>query len=333
MKNKRIIFLLVIFLAFFGITGNSALTLNKAAAEVELSREVRYIVPYEPGGLSDITARTIERIIREKNLLNVPFTVTNIGGASAGNGMTAVRDAKPDGHTLLHHHTSFITHKSFGVRNWGYEVYEPVALLFEVPCVLFSKADKYKTLSEWIDDVKANPGKTSFATSSLGGNAHLFAEQVLSVLGIRDKLNLAAYGSGGPMFTAMLGGEDNISSAPLPQAMEYHKSGDMKILAIGSDERVPFLPDVPTLKELGIDIPMSVAYCMGVWAPENTPKEIVQYWYGLFEKIIKSDEFLKSAETLGVFPKIRDGDYLVEIFKSDTKTIDDLIEQLELEKK
>jgi len=329
MKNKGIVFIVVLLVSvFFG--ADNSFVVNEASAEVSLSREIRYIVPYEPGGLSDITARTIERIIRQQDLLSVPFTVTNIGGASAGNGMTAVRDAKPDGHTLLHHHTSFITHKAFGVRNWGYEVYEPVALLFEVPCVLFAKSGKYKSLNEWIEDVKANPGKTSFATSSLGGNAHLFAEQVMSALGIREMVNLAAYGSGGTMFTAMLGGEDNISSAPLPQAMDHHKNGDMIILATGSDERLPFLPDVPTLKELGIEIPMSVAYRMGVWAPKNTPKEIVNYWYSLFEKIIKGEEFLKSSESLGVFPKIRDGKYLFKIFNSDTKTIDDLVKKLDL---
>lgn len=331
--KKRFAFLLCVFL-LSALAGGGGLFLaaDEASAEVKLSREIRYIIPYEPGGLSDITARTMERIIRQQDLLSVPFTVTNIPGASAANGMVAVRDAKPDGHTLLHHHTSFITHKSFGVRDWAYEVYEPVALLFEVPCVLFTKTGKYETLEEWVDDVKANPGKTSFATSSLGGNAHLFAEQIMNELGIRDMVNLAAYGAGGPMFTAMLGGEDNISSAPLPQAMDHHKSGDMFILAVGSDERLPFLPEVPTLKELGIEIPMSVAYRMGVWAPKNTPKEIVDYWYGLLEKVISSEEFAKSSEGLGVFPKIRDGNYLFEIFESDTKTIDDLVEKLELNK-
>lgn len=330
--KKRIFFLLSVFIFASFAAGVLILAATVASAEVKLSREIRYIVPYEPGGLSDITARTMERIIRQQNLLSVPFTVTNIPGASAANGMIAVRDAEPDGHTLLHHHTSFITHKSFGVRDWAYEVYEPVALLFEVPCVLFTKTGKYKTLEEWVEEVKANPGKTSFATSSLGGNAHLFAEQVMNELGIRDMVNLAAYGAGGPMFTAMLGGEDNISSAPLPQAMDHHKSGDMFILAVGSDERLPFLPEVPTLKELGIEIPMSVAYRMGVWAQKNTPKEIVDYWYGLLEKVINSDDFAKSSESLGVFPKIRDGKYLFDIFESDTKTIDDLVEKLELNK-
>ena len=330
MGNKWTGFLKVVLLSLIVAAISFNPIVCEASDNVSFTREIRYIVPYEPGGLSDITARTIERIIRKLDLLEVPFTVTNIAGASAGNGMIAVRDADPDGHTLLHHHTSFITHTAFGVRDWGYEAYEPVALLFEVPCVLFAKTGKYQTLGEWVDDVKAHPGKTSFATSSLGGNAHLFAEQVLSSLKIRDLVNLAAYGSGGSMFTAMLGGEDNISSAPLPQALEHHKSGDMIILATGSDERLPFLPEIPTLKELGIEIPMAVAYRMGVWAPKNTPKAIVDYWYGVFEKIITSEDFLNSSESLGVFPKIKDGKYLIEIFDSDKKTIDDLVDQLDL---
>jgi len=328
---RRLGFVLLFLVLLIGIVSSQVWAVG-AQIKVEPTREIRFIVPYEPGGLSDITARIIERIIRTKGLLDVPFVVTNIPGASAGNGMIAVRDAEPDGHTLLYHHTSFITHKVFGVRDWGFEEFKPVALLFEVPCVLFTYPGRYESLQEWIDDVKSNPGRTSISVSSLGGNAHLFAEQVLNTLGIRDDVNLAAYGAGGPMFTAMLGKEDDISVAPLPQAMGYHKSGDMIILATGSDERLPFLPDIPTLKELGINIAMAVAYRMGVWAPKNTPDEIVQNRYELFQQVINSDEFLEEAEGQGVFPNFRDGDYLVQIFKSDEEIISKLVMDLGLNK-
>lgn len=300
------------------------------SAEQFPERSLRYIVPYDPGGLSDITARRMQSIISEKDLLDVSFNVHNISGASAGHGMIEVRDADPDGHTLLHHHTSFITHRAAGVRDWGFEEYTPVALLFEVPAVLFTYSGRYESLEEWIEDVENNPGETTFAVSSLGGNAHLFAEQVLDSIGIRDKLEVAAYGAGGPMFTAMLGEEDDISAAPLPQAMEHHEAGDMKILATGTEERLPFLPDVPTLKELGYPIPLNVAYRMGVWAPPETPQERVDYLYDFFEELITSEEFEEAAEDLGVFPNIQPGERLYELFEQDDEVINDLLEELDL---
>ena len=119
MKVKGLTTWILVLLIGAGATQVWAVGAAEAPTQVEPTREIRYVVPYDPGGLSDITARAIERIIRQENLLEVPFTVTNISGASAGNGMIAVRDAQPDGHTLLHHHTSFITHRSFGVRDWG----------------------------------------------------------------------------------------------------------------------------------------------------------------------------------------------------------------------
>jgi tripartite-type tricarboxylate transporter receptor subunit TctC len=131
---KRALALVIITSLLFAVAGCGAPETEKANGENDQNsankfpnRQIRYIVPYGPGGLSDMTARAIEKTIRTDNLLDVPFTVTNIDGASAGNGMTEVRDAKPDGHTILHHHTSFIAHQLTGVRDWGFEAFTPVA--------------------------------------------------------------------------------------------------------------------------------------------------------------------------------------------------------------
>lgn len=326
---KRMVALAALIVAV-GVSASWATGAAEREVGVEPTREIRYVVPFAPGGLSDITAREMERIIREENLLSVPFAVTNIAGASAGEGMVAVRDAQPDGHTLLHHHTSMVAHRAFGVREWGFEAYAPVALLFEVPLVWFTQPDRYNNLEEWVDDVRRNPGRTTVAVGSLGGLAHLLAEDFLSTLGIRDNVHLAAYGGGGALMTAMYGNEDNVAVVPLPQIIDHHRGGDMRILAVGADERVPFLPDVPTWKELGIDVP-TYPNRMGVWAPKATPPEIIQNRYEMLRRVIVNERFDEASESLAVAPKFRDGEYLLRVFEEDQAAIERMVEELGLE--
>lgn len=328
--RKYVFAMIIALILILGACSNSSNKTDGAADDYP-SKQIRYIVPYGPGGLSDVTARVLERVVRENDLLDEAFTVTNIDGASAGNGMTEVRDAKADGHTLLHHHTSFIAHELSGVRDWGFEEFTPVASLFEVPGVILTTTGKYDTLEEWIEDVKNNKGETTFAGSSIGGSTHLFAAQILEEIGISDDLNYVGYGSGGDVTTAMLGGEDNVAAAPLPQNLSQHQSGELKILAVGSDERLDILPDVPTFKELGIDVAMPVTQRMGVWAPPETSDELVEKIHDIFKEVIESEDFIEEANELGISPNFGDGELLYELFENDKEVLGQLIEDLEFQ--
>ncbi len=294
-------------------------------------RDVRYVIPYAPGGLSDVTGRLIERTVREEGLLDdVSFVITNIEGASAGNAMVEVRDAAPDGHLLLHHHTSFISHVAMGVRDWGYEEFTPIAMLFEVPQAAFTLPGKYDSLEDWIEYVRANPGDTTFAGSSLGGGTHLMAEMMLGSAGIRDDLHYVAHGGGGPMTAAIYAEEDEMALTQLPTVLSDHLSGDLEIVAVSSGERVPSLPDVPTFDELGLEVPLQTSHRMGVWGPPNMPQELVDQISAFFERVVNTDTFQRLADENGLFVRYEDGETLRRAFEQDEEIILGLVEEFGL---
>lgn len=321
---KRFIGLTLVFLLAFGIMATSV------SADVWPTRDVRYVVPYDPGGLSDITARLIERVVREEDMLDVAFTVTNIAGASAGNAMVEVRDADPDGSMLLHHHTSFITHRAFGVRDWSYEAFTPIAMLFEVPQAAFALPGKYENFEEWVQFVREHPGETTFSGSSLGGGTHLMGEMLLDSAGIRDDLRYVAHGGGGAMTSAMYAEEDEMALTQLPTVMPEHKSGDFEILAVSSEERIPSLPDVPTFKELGYEIPMTTSHRMGVWGPPGMDQEIVDEIAAFFERVMTSERFQELAADNGLFVNFQDGETLLQYYEDDEVIIYELLEEFDL---
>jgi len=324
MRIRTIAFLAVaVLLAFVGTA--------YAAPAAYPNREIRYIIPYQPGGLSDITSRKVADIINQKKLLPVQVVVVNIDGASGGTGMMEVRGAARDGYTLMHHHTSMISQKALGVRNWGFEAYEPVAMLFNVPAMVVVPAiSKFKTFDALVQYARQNPGKLRWNISSVGGGVHLLSEVAMRQLDIDGKVRLVAYGSGGPSVTALLAGEDDVSCKNLPEAISYVKSGQFRILAIGTEKRLPDFPDVPTFKEIGIDTPLAVAYRMGVWAPKGTPPEILSQLRNVFEKVIKSPEFEAAAKELGIEPMFGDGEMLRQLFTEDAKVIEAVVKELNL---
>jgi tripartite-type tricarboxylate transporter receptor subunit TctC len=294
-------------------------------------RDIRYVVPYAPGGLSDTTARVIEEIVREEGLIPTSIVVTNIDGASAGAGMLEVRDARPDGHTLLHHHTSLITHELTGVRDWGYETYTPVAMLFEVPAGVVVPPDSpFETFDDLVEHAKENPGELLWNTSSLGGGTHMFTLLIQEVTGTTDHFGFVAYGSGAPSIRAILAGEDDVTAATLPQVLNHVHEGDMRLLAVSTSERLAQFPDVPTLAELGYELPLTATHRMGVWAPPGTPDEVVASLEELFRTVIESERFAEAADRLGINPLFGDGAALVEHFDQDREALAVLVAELDL---
>ncbi|SDM09857.1 Bug family tripartite tricarboxylate transporter substrate binding protein [Halarsenatibacter silvermanii] len=311
------------------------LTVSPAeAAEWPGERDVRYVVPYEPGGLSDITARLMGEVLREEGMWDwevSDFVITNIAGASAGNAMVEVRDADPDGSMLLHHHTSFITHMAFGVRDWSYEEFTPIAMLFEVPQVAFALPGEWEDFNEYVEYVEENPGETTFAGSSLGGGTHMMGEMLLDAAGIRDDLSYVAHGGGGPMTAAMLGGEDEMAVTQAPTVLPPHPDGDFEILGVSSEERLDSIPDVPTFEELGYDLPLTTTHRMGVWGPPGMDQELVDEIADFFEELVTSETFKERAADQGLFVNFQDGETLREYFEEDEETIYELIDEYDLD--
>jgi tripartite-type tricarboxylate transporter receptor subunit TctC len=246
------------------------------AQEAWPSRTITMVVPFPPGGQGDLAARPIAEALRER--LGQSVIVENKGGGGGKTGNAAVARAEPDGHTLL------MTLSSLAVlpeadrlfaRPPAYEVsdFVPIARILADPTLLAVPANApWKTLRDFVEDAKANPGKIAYGSSGPYGTLHVAMEMFATEAGI--KLLHVPFTGAGPALNAMLQGSTKaLASAPgvlKPQA----DAGAIRVLANWGAQRVPSFPDVPTFKELGY--PNVEFYIWaGLFTPKGTPPAVV----------------------------------------------------------
>ena len=245
------------------------------AQETFPSKPVTMIVPFPPGGVADITGRPLAAMM--ERALKQPVVVVNRTGAGGALGMSQVAKSAPDGYTILMGLSSisiFPVSDRINGRQPAYEMkdFAPIALISSDPTVLVVRAESpYRTLKDFVDAAKANPGKINYSSSGVYGTLHVAMEIFANAAGIR--LFHVPYQGGGPAVTALLGGQvDALASGPAA-AIGQIKGGKMRALASWSDKRLALMPEVPTFRELGYDAEFYI--WAGVFAPAATPQPIV----------------------------------------------------------
>ncbi|OFZ92977.1 MAG: Tat pathway signal protein [Betaproteobacteria bacterium RIFCSPLOWO2_02_67_12] len=239
------------------------------------TKPVTMIVPFPPGGVADIVGRPLAAVMEKT--LKQPVVVVNRTGAGGAVGMAAVAKATPDGYTILMALSSisiFPVSDRINGKTPAYEMKEfaPIALVTADPTVLVVRADgPYKTLKDFVDAAKANPGKINYSSSGVYGTLHVAMEIFANAAGIR--LFHVPYQGGGPAVTALLGGQVEALASGPAAAIGQIKGGKMRALASWSTQRLALLPDLPTFKELGYDAEFYI--WAGVFAPAATPAPIV----------------------------------------------------------
>jgi tripartite-type tricarboxylate transporter receptor subunit TctC len=237
------------------------------------SKPVRLVVPYPPGGPTDIVARVVaERLSAQTGQT---FIVDNRAGAGGNLGAEAVAKAAPDGYTLLVATTAHAINKSL-FKNLNYDVqrdFVPVSLLTQGPLVLVVNPDfPAKSVSELIAIAKAKPKSVSFASSGNGQSTHLAAELFASMAGA--PMTHVPYKGSAPALNDLIAGQVPIMFDTMLSAMQHVKSGRLRALAITGAQRSPAAPDVPTLAESGL--PGYQAYAWnGLLAPAGTPPAVI----------------------------------------------------------
>jgi len=245
-----------------------------ALAEEEYpSRQVRMVVPFPPGGSVDYIARIVVPEFAKKLGTNV--FIENKGGASGAIGTGDVARAAPDGYTLL---MVFDTHAVNPHINKSlpydtFEAFDYITGMTRAPMVLATRKDfPADSLSGFISYVREHPGDVTYGSSGVGGSNHLTA---LALSKAADISTLhVPYKGGGPMLTALLGGEVDFVVTTFPLVVERIKTGQMKALGMGSDQRVPQLPDVPTVSE---QLPgYSATSWIGLVGPAGLPEDVAE---------------------------------------------------------
>jgi tripartite-type tricarboxylate transporter receptor subunit TctC len=267
-----------------------------AGAQDYPSKPITMIVPFPPGGVAELVGRPLAGIMEKS--LRQPIVLINRPGAGGAVGMASVAKAAGDGYTLLMGLSSisiFPVSDRINGKEPAYELKEfaPIALITADPTVLVVRTDgPYKTLKDFVDAAKANPGKINYSSSGVYGTLHVSMEIFANAAGI--KLFHVPYQGGGPAVTALLGGQvEALASGPAP-AIGQIRAGKMRALASWSSERLALLPEIPTFKELGYDAEFYI--WTGVFAPATTPAPIVMKLREAVRAAATSAEFKAAME-------------------------------------
>ena len=244
-----------------------------ALAQSYPAKPVRVVVPYPPGGPTDIVARVVSQKLTEQT--GQQFLVENRAGAGGNIGAEAVARAPADGYTLLVATTAHAINPSL-FKQLGYDLqkdFAPVSQLTGGPLVIVANPSlPAKDVRELIALAKAKPGALNFASSGNGQSTHLSAELFSSMAGI--KMNHVPYKGSAPALTDVIAGQADLMFDTMLSAMPQVKTGKLKALAVTSAARSPAAPDLPTVAESGLPGYEAIAW-NGLLAPAGTPKDVV----------------------------------------------------------
>jgi tripartite-type tricarboxylate transporter receptor subunit TctC len=253
-------------------------------------KSIKMIVPYPPGGATDVIGRVLAQ--RLSGPLGQQVVVDNRGGAGGNIGADAVAKAAPDGYTILMgaltSHSIMATLERDSIRYNLERDLVPVAIVGSVPLVwVVHPSLPVNTLKELIDYAKKNPGKLTYASSGAGAPQRMCAELFKGKIGA-DMIHVPYKGSG-PAMTDLVGGQVLTMCETVPASLQLIKAGKLRALAVTTPQRISMLPDVPTTAEAGLP-GIEVSSLFGVLVPAGTPKPVVERLNAEIEKVLALPE-------------------------------------------
>ncbi|MCR5732284.1 MAG: tripartite tricarboxylate transporter substrate binding protein [Sphaerochaetaceae bacterium] len=254
------------------------------------TKPITMIIPYGAGGTTDVSGRKFAAVLQK--VIGQPVTVQNMPGASGSIACKYVKDAAPDGYTVLFHAESLGTQRVAGLSDLSYDDFTPIMSVVNDPKVIVvAKDSKYNTLEDLLADMKKNPGKVKMSYTGPGGSGHVQGI-IMEKLGYVPALT--AYKSGSDCFLAVLSGEVDFTNSNFATVVGYIASGDLKLLAVSSDRHLDKYPDVPTFEEVD---PAAAPYMKNAFTPLNflvantVDSAIVDVLRDAAKKVVESDEW------------------------------------------
>ncbi|MCA1428821.1 MULTISPECIES: tripartite tricarboxylate transporter substrate binding protein [unclassified Bradyrhizobium] len=283
----------------FGAAGILLLAATSMAYAAWPERNITFIVPFPAGGSSDMVARAIGQKVSDT--LRQPVVVENRSGATGALGATAVARAPADGYTVLVGSIGVYATNPFLQPNLKYDPLKDFDLLtvaVRAPNVLVANLNfPANTVAELVEQLKKAPGKITFASSGAGSSDHLTAAlfwQRTGTTGLH-----VPYRGGAPAVSDLLAGHVNVSFQNINAVIGQIQSKQLKVLAITGDARSPLLPEVPTLKELGIE-GVDVFSWQAVAAPKGLPADVKAKLHGEIVAALKAPDVRKRMEDIGL---------------------------------
>ena len=303
-------------------------TLPSFAQDTYPSRPITLINPFPPGGAADVVGRPFAAVLEP--IVKQPVVIETKAGAAGAVGAQFAANAKPDGYTLLLHIVSISgfaeVDKLFGRQpKFTRADFIPIARFTEGPMVLVVNSETpYKTLKELIDDAKKRPDQIVFSSSGLYGALHLPTQLFMNAAGI--KMRHLPTNGGGPALTAILGNNSQVLASSIAAANAHIKSGKLRALASYSDKRAASLPDVPTMKELGLDVEFYL--WVGLFAPKATPDAAVKSIREAAKAAVANEKFVSAIANVGDTIRYMDQPDFAKFWDEDAKRVEAAVQSI-----
>src|SRR6185503_1761438 len=248
------------------------------------TRPVEAVVHTGPGGGSDLLARAVALMIEKENLLPVRLQVVNKTGGGGALAAAYLAEKKGDPNTIGFFTGNWLTNPLVSAEaKVSVRDLTPIARLVLEPAVIAVKADApYKTMADFIEAAKKNPGQLKQSGGSITSRDNVVRQLLQKSTGAR--WSFISFPGGGERIAALLGGHVNLMVIEPEEAGEHIRAGNLRLLAQVSEQRLRAYPNVPTLKEAGFDVPV-VPQIRGVVAPPGIPKANVEYWEDAFRRL------------------------------------------------
>ncbi|SNY99038.1 Bug family tripartite tricarboxylate transporter substrate binding protein [Halomonas sp. hl-4] len=278
-------------LTAIGLASSMAIATTSHADYPE--QDVRLVIPYGPGGATDIIFRLISQ--EAEKTLGESIVPVNMAGAGATLGSRDVKDADPDGYTVLGSHDTIALSKLAGTVDYSYDAFEPVALLTQTINIPTAHSDHtVQSADEIADYVSENPGEVRFSMIP-GSTDHFFWAQFFQEAGIdMDDVRLVGYPDTGEQVSALMAEEVDFAMFNLPSGGSFYEDGSFRPLGIAHPERLESMPDVETLREQGIEMDHSTS--RGIFAPKGTPQEVIDTIADAYGEALENEEVQSRIE-------------------------------------
>lgn len=264
------------------------------------SRPVRIVVPFPPGGTTDILAREVGQ--RMAVTFKQTFVVDNRAGASGAIGLEHVARAAPDGYTLVigSPQTLTINPHLFKLNFRPMEDFAPIVIIASVPNVLVVNPKlPARTVGEVVELARKSPGRLNYASTSIGGTPHLTGEMLKRVANV--DIQHVPYKGSAPALADLIAGHVEMMFDNLPSALPYVRSGQLRAIAVTTSSRSPVLPELPTFGEQGMSGFESQGW-FSILGPKGTPSVVVERINAEVNRLIATDDFKQKLIQLGSQP-------------------------------
>ncbi|KGD89888.1 MFS transporter [Achromobacter sp. RTa] len=318
LRRRTLKTLLCVVLTASGLAAGSA-----HAADDWPSKPIKIIVPYTPGGSTDI----VTRIVMEKlgPRLKQTIVVENRPGANSSVGSAMAAKAEPDGYTFLSMLPAYIINFHLYKLTYSPADLTPVVQMADLPLFLFVADDlPVKTVADLVAYARKNPDKLTYASSGNGSSAHLTGAD----FALQSKITMThvAYKGSAPILTDLLGGRVSMVFDPILVPMQYVKQNRLKALAFTGKERWPTEPDIPTMEEAGLPGFVTGSWA-GLMAPANTPKPIIERMAREISEIVKEPDVRQKFLDAGFLPAGGTTEQFAALMKKDSERYAEIIKQ------